>query len=445
MGRGSVLLILATVVLSAPAFGQERWPDPDPRLLERARALLREVPLVDGHNDLPTRLLDEAGGDPARFDLTRRQPHLPADVPRLREGMVGAQFWSAYVPSEPAFTADALRLGLQEIDMIHRMVAYYSDLEFARTADDIERIVAQGNIASLIGLEGGHMIENSLSALRMLFDLGVRYMTLTHFRTNDWADAATDSPRHGGLTEFGEEVVREMNRLGMFVDLSHVSAAAMRDALRVSRAPVIFSHSGARAVNVHPRNVPDDVLRLVAQNGGVVMVDFVAGYTPRTAQEWRTLSGPEAARFHVLAGQSADEPGWNMQRTAVGESLRAELDDEGEIARRLAQWVAENPAPRGTVGAVADHIDHIREVAGIDHIGIGSDFYDDGRSSMAVGLENVTKFPILFAELLRRGYSDEEIKKIAGLNLLRAMRRMEQVAREVQRQRGASLADIERR
>ncbi len=445
MRRAGLLLTLAILLPGAQVRAQEPWPDPDPGLLERARALLREVPLIDGHNDLPTSLLELEGGDPVGADLTHPQPHLPADLPGLREGLVGAQFWSAWVPSEPPLSADALRLGLREIDMVHRMAVAYPDLELARTADDIERMFAQGKIASLIGLEGGHIIENSLSALRMVFALGVRYMTLTHFRTNDWADAATDAPRHGGLTEFGEQVVREMNRLGMFVDLSHVSAETMKDALRVSRAPVIFSHSSARGINIHPRNVPDDVLPLVAENGGVVMVCFVAGYTPPTAPEWLDLKGAAAERFLVSAGQSPDEPVWNTQRNAVAEQLRTQLDDEQEIAERLEEWMRQHPAPRGTVGDVADHIDHIRSVAGIDHIGIGSDFYDDGTSSMAVGLEDVSKFPLLFAELLRRGYSDEDIKKIAGLNLLRAMREMERVAQELQHERHPSLGGVDAR
>ncbi len=419
---------LSGAVCSTPAGAQEPHVAPDPHLLERAGALLRQAPLIDGHNDLPGSLLDLADGDPDHFDLRQRQEHLPADLPRLRAGKVGGQFWSAYVPSSGPLAQDALRHGLQQVDMVHRLVTAYDDLELARTADDVERIVREGRIASMIGLEGGHIIENSLPALRMLYGLGVRYMTLTHFSTNDWADAATDSPRHGGLTEFGESVVREMNRLGMLVDLSHVSAATMRDALRVSRAPVIFSHSGARAINVHPRNVPDDVLQLVAENGGVVMVDFVAGYTPATAAQWRELRGEEAARFHALAGQSPDEPGWNMRRVAERERLQTESDDEQEVAERLARWVEANPWPRGTVAGVADHIDQIRRVAGIDHIGIGSDFYDDGRLSMVVGLEDVSTFPVLFAELLRRGYSDDDIRKIAGGNILRAMREAERTA-----------------
>jgi membrane dipeptidase len=243
-------------------------------------------------------------------------------------------------------------------------------------------------------------------------------MTLTHFNTIDWADAATDYPRHHGLTRFGEEVVREMNRVGMFVDLSHVSADTMKDALRVSRAPIIFSHSNSRAINAHPRNVPDDVLHLVGQNGGVVMVNFIAQYVARNAPAWAEL------------------------RESQLKSLRAKLDDEVEIDRRLQLWEDQNPEPRGTVADVADHVDHIRQVAGIDHVGIGSDFYNDGSKSMVVGLENPSKYPSLFAELLRRGYSDEDLKKIAGRNLLRAMREMERVAKQLQTERGPSLADV---
>lgn len=400
----------APALLGAALSAQSQPADParEARLLERAKALLAEAPLIDGHNDLPSSLLEKAGGDLERIDLRKPQLDHPADLPRLREGRVGAQFWAAFVDSEHMLRGTALRRGLLEIDMILRMVARHEELELARSADDIERIRRQGKLASLIGVEGGHAIEGSLAALRAFHALGVRYMTLTHFRTTDWADAATDHPLHHGLTELGEQVVREMNRLGMFVDLSHVSAETMTDALRVSRAPVIFSHSNARALNAHPRNVPDDVLRLMKENGGVVMVNFIAAYVPRAA------------------------PGWAARREAAAERLRAELDDEQQIARRLAEWEAANPAPRGTLSDVADHIDHIRRVAGIDHVGIGSDFYDDGRTSMAVGLEDVSKFPHLFAELLRRGYSDADAKQIAGGNILRAMRAMERVARELQ-------------
>jgi membrane dipeptidase len=442
MRPGGCVLVMAMLGFIHSTKAQEPWPEPGPELLSRARALLSQVPLIDGHNDLPSTLLETVGGDLNRADIALRQPQQSADLPRLREGMVGGQFWSAHAPAETMFTGDALARSLQQIDMVHRLVARYPDLELGRTAEDVERIHTEGKIASMIGVEGGHMIDNSLAALRMFYRLGGRYMTLTHFRTTDWADAATDVPRHGGLSEFGEEVVREMNRLGMFVDLSHVSVETMRDALRVSRAPVIFSHSNALAVNIHPRNVPDDVLGMVAENGGVVMVNFIAGYVPPTPPEWRSLTGSAAATFHLQAGQSADEPVWNARRIEVVEGLRAELDDDAEITRRLAEWVRQNPPPRGTVGDVADHIDHIRNVAGIDHIGVGSDFYDAGGPSMAAGLEDVSKFPVLFAELLRRGYSDEDIKKIAGLNMLRAMREMERVAQELRRDHGPSLAEL---
>ena len=414
---------------------QEQWPGPDPKLLERAKALLREVPLIDGHNDLAYSLLQTVGGDLDRVDITRSEPELSADLPRLREGMVGGQFWSAYAPADTMMSNTELHESLTAIDMVHQFVDRYPELEFADTADDVERIFSEGRIASMIGVEGGHMIDNSLAALRLFHELGARYMTLTHFRTTDWADAATDVPLHGGLTEFGEEVVREMNRVGIFVDLSHVSADTMNDALRVSRAPVIFSHSNALAVNPHPRNVADEILRQLPDNGGVVMVNFIAGYVPGTAAEFQRLvaeqTGWSAGRTFLQTMIGSGEPLWVLKQNIEAERLRAELDDAEEIADRLAAWTLLNPAPRGNVGDVADHIDHIRDVAGIDHIGIGSDYYDAGGPSMAVGLEDCSKYPVLFAELLRRGYSDEEIKKIAGLNLLRAMRGMEAVAREL--------------
>jgi membrane dipeptidase len=416
----AILFLLAAIPLAGPLRAQDQWRHPDPGLLARARALLRTVPLIEGHNDLPTRLLEVAGGDLHRADLTLRQEHLPADIPRLREGMVGAQFWAAYVHSDSMDTGAALRQGLREIDMIHRVVGRYDDLVFASTADDIERIFADGRIASLIGVEGGHAIENSLSALRLFYQLGVRYMTLTHWRTTDWVDAATDEPRHGGLSPFGEEVIGEMNRLGMFVDISHVSAETMRDVLRVSTAPVIFSHSSARAVNAHPRNVPDDVLSAMRENGGVVMVNFYAGYVPPSG------------------------PAWEARRDSVAASARAASGDAVAIAARVAAWERAHPRPRGTLSDVADHIDHMRAVAGVDHVGIGADYYDEGGPSMAEGLDDLTRFPHLFAELLRRGYSDEDVRKIAGLNFLRAMRGMERTARELQRATSPSLADLGR-
>ena len=390
---------------------------PDAALLERAKAILAEAPLIDGHNDLPSVILDAAQGDVTRFDLRERQIEFPADLPRLREGSVSAQFWSAFVDTSFMDTEESLRQCLREIDVIHRLVDRYPELQLALTTDDIVRIHGEGKIASLIGVEGGHAIEGSLAALRLLYALGARYMTLTHFRTIEWADSATDFPRHHGLTELGEEVVREMNRLGMLVDLSHVSPDSMRDALRVSRAPVMFSHSNALALNAHPRNVPDDVLRLVKDNGGVVMVNFIPAYV------------------------DPNHPRWSVARDEELERLRRDLDDEREIERRLQDWTSRNPEPRGSLSQVADHIDHIRDVAGIEHVGIGSDFYDAGGPSMAEGLGDVTRFPALVAELLARGYTDEEVKKVAGGNLLRVMREAERASEELRKERDPSIAD----
>ena len=387
----------------------------DSALLARARHILAQTPVIDGHNDLPSQLLENAGGDPARADIAHAQPRFHTDLPRLRAGGVGAQFWSAYVTVDSIPTGASLRHALREIDMVHRLTARYPDLELARTAADIERIQREGRIASLIGVEGGHAIEGSLAALRMFYELGVRYMTLTHNATIGWADAASDQARHGGLTEFGEDVVREMNRLGIFVDLSHVSPATMHDALRVSRAPVIFSHSSARALVDHVRNVPDDVLRLVPANGGVVMVTFVPGFISRAAMAW------------------------SARRDSVAETLRDRLDDASEIDRRVRAWVEANPEPRASVTDVADHMDHIREVAGIEHIGIGSDF--DGISTVPRRLEDVSTFPVLFAELLRRGYSESDLRRIAAGNVLRAMRQVEAVAGQLRAERDPSLSD----
>jgi membrane dipeptidase len=397
MTRGIVLLL----VLSAPfAAAQET----DVALLARARALLERAPLIDTHNDLPSMLLERNGGDLAGLDLGVAHPELCADVPRLREGGVGAQYWSVYTASANMKTNRSLHEALRELDVVLRLVRSRPEFELARSADDIERIHRAGRIASLIGVEGGHMIEGSLAVLRIFHELGVRYLTLTHWDNVEWADAATDRTEHEGLTEFGESVVRELNRLGIFADLSHVSAETMRDALRVSRAPVIFSHSNARAVNAHVRNVPDDVLRLLPRNGGVVHVNFIKEFV------------------------SPADPGWQSRRTAALEDLRARLDDQKAVDAGIADWEKANPHPGGTIAEVADHIDHVRQVAGIDHVGIGADFYDAGTTSMVPGLQDVSRYPYLFAELLRRGYSDEDLLKIAGRNHLRAMRQMEKVA-----------------
>ena len=408
----SATLVLFAAV-AAPAHAQQA----DSQLIARARRILEQVPIVDGHNDLPSAILEREGANPARRDFNTSQPGFHTDFPRLKAGRVGAQFWSAYISNDSIPTGASLRHAIREIDMVHRLAQQYpQQLELARTAADIERIQKQGKIASLIGLEGGHGIDNSMSVLRMFYDLGVRYMTLTHNTTLRWADAAADLPRNRGLTEYGENVVREMNRLGILVDLSHVSPETMRDAIRVSEAPVIFSHSSARALVDHVRNVPDDVLRMLPRNGGVIMVTFVPAFVSRASFAW-------TARFD-----------------SVGEQLRGQLDDQAEIGRRLAEWSKANPQPNASVRDVADHIDHVKSVAGIDHIGIGSDF--DGIDFGPVGLEDVSTFPNLFAELLRRGYSEADLKKISGLNVLRAMRAAEGVAARLRASRPPSLADI---
>ncbi len=397
MTRGIVALFL----LAAPfAAAQET----DAALLARARAILERAPLIDTHNDLPSMLIERNDGDLAGLDLGVVHPELCADIPRLREGGVGAQYWSVYTASANMKTNRSLHEALREFDVVLRLVRSRPELELARTADDIERIHRSGRIASLIGVEGGHMIEGSLAVLRVFHELGARYLTLTHWDTTEWADAATDRNEHEGLTEFGESVVRELNRLGMFVDLSHVSAETMRDALHVSRAPVIFSHSGARAIDPHVRNVPDDILQLLPKNGGVVHVNFIKEFV------------------------SPADPEWQRRRTAALEDLHTRLDDQKAVDAGIADWEKANPHPGGTIAEVADHIDHIRRVAGIDHVGIGADFYDAGTTSMVPGLKDVSRYPYLFAELLRRRYSDDDLLKIAGRNHLRAMRQMEKVA-----------------
>ncbi len=401
--------VLANSVLAGVTAAADDPLAPDPNLLARAKSLLDQAPFIDTHNDLPTMFLETNAGDLTSFDMSKVQPTLCADIPRLREGGVGAQYWSIWVDSATQKTHTSLHEALREFDVALRFIQSRPELEQARTADDIDRIHQSGRIACLLGVEGGHMIENSPAALRVFHALGARYMTLTHWDNIDWADAATDRPEHYGLTEFGERVVKEMNRLGMFADISHVSADTMRDTLHVTRAPVIFSHSNAFAIDPHPRCVPDDVLRLMPANGGVVHVNFI----------WEFVS----PRY----------PEWQQKRTAALQDLHARLDTDQAIAKGLADWDKENVPPRGGVSDVADHIDHIRKVAGVDHIGVGADFYDVVPGSMVVGLENVTRYPYLFAELLRRGYSDDDVLKIAGRNHLRAMRQMEKVAAELQK------------
>lgn len=379
----------------------------DRTLLDRAKALHRQVPLIDGHNDYPWAVRENVKGDLNLLDITKPQPSIHTDIARLREGGVGGQFWSVYVPAELA-GEKAVTATLEQIDVVHQMMRRYPQaFELALTAADVERIFKAGKVASLIGMEGGHSIDSSLGALRMFHRLGARYLTLTHSRNVPWADSATDEPKLGGLSPFGEDVVREMNRLGMLVDLSHVSPETMEDAIRVSQAPVIFSHSSARAVNDVPRNVPDSILKLLPKNGGVVMVTFVPGF----------LSPKVTA--------------WNRLQTAEQERLRTQFPtDENAMKAGLAAWTKANPAPRATVADAADHIDHIRKIAGIDHVGLGGDF--DGITSVPQGLEDVSKYPQLTAELLRRGYGDEDVKKILGLNVLRVMRAAESVSKQLQ-------------
>jgi membrane dipeptidase len=397
------VLLLAVASAAAVAIAAQGQPD----LRARAVALHRSVPLVDGHNDYPWALREKsAGRDLDVLDLRRPQPSLMTDFARLRAGGVGGQFWSVYVPATMQGN-EAVRATLEQIDVVHRMAARYPDtLTLATTADDVERAFKAGRIASLIGMEGGHSIDSSLATLRMMRALGAGYMTLTHSRNTPWADAATDTPVHGGLSPFGESVVREMNRLGMLVDLSHVSPETMADAIRISRAPVIFSHSSARAVSAHPRNVPDEILTRVAATGGIVMVTFVPSFIAPAAGA-RYAEDYEART--KLQEQYASEP----------EKLRA----------ALAEYRKAHPEPKATLSMVADHIDHIRKVAGIDHIGLGGDF--DGIDTVIEGLEDVSKYPDLTAELLRRGYGDEDIRKILGLNILRVMRKAEAVAAEL--------------
>jgi len=385
--------------------------------LEHARKLLREHPVIDGHNDLPWAIREATGppGDLDAYDLSRTTPG-DTDLARLRAGGVGGQFWSVYVPA--SLPEGFARYQLEQIDLARRMIARYpDDLAFATTAAEVERAMSEGRIASLLGIEGGHAIEESLGALRAYHRLGVRYMTLTHSGTLSWADSSGEDRPHGGLTAFGEEVVREMNRLGMLVDLSHVSPDTMEDALRVAEAPVIFSHSSARALCDHPRNVPDPILGLLKDNGGVVMVTFVTAFiSPEVASASRPL-------WKELEGRTKDvvDP---AERRAIREEIKARM-----------------PEIPVTLGEVANHIEHIRDVAGIDHIGLGGDF--DGNDSWPEGLEDVSCYPTLFAELIRRGWSDAELAKLSSGNILRVMRRAEAVAARLQAARPASTATID--
>jgi membrane dipeptidase len=405
-------LCAAAAAFAAVAAVYSQQPS-DTTLLERARALHKQSPLIDGHNDYPWALREKALRNLDKLDISKPQPSIMTDIPRLKAGGVGGQFWSVYVPVE-LMGQEAVTATLEEIDTVHQMMRRYPDtFELALNADDVERIFKKGKIASLVGMEGGHSIDNSLAALRMFHRLGARYMTLTHSKNTAWADSATDDPKVGGLSPFGEAVVREMNWLGMLVDLSHVSPETMEDAIRVSQAPIIFSHSSARALADRARNVPDSVLQMLPKNGGVVMVTFVPGFLSKEAAAWAELQTAEETRLKRL--------------------LRG---DAPAVTRGVEEWTTAHPAPLAHLSDVADHIDHIRKVAGIDHIGLGGDF--DGITAVPQGLEDVSKYPALTAELLRRGYKDDEVKKILGRNVLRVMREAERVSKTLQAERGPS-------
>jgi len=399
----------------------------DSNYAARVERVLRETPLIDGHNDLPWEIRERFKSDLNAIDLKSDTSKLPfpadgaplmTDILRLRAGQVGGQFWSVWVPTDiKGF--EAVQATLEQIDLVKRMAARYpADLEMAYTAADIRRIHKAGKIACMIGIEGGHQINNSLAVLRQMYDLGARYMTLTHTSNTGWADSATDAPAHHGLTPFGEEVVREMNRLGMLIDLSHVSPDTMRSALAVSAAPVIFSHSSARALVDHPRDVPDDILKTVAADGGVVMATFAPGYVSEARNRWDADYAAEQTRFN-------SPPYVGLY---IGQPDRAKA--------ALAAWEQAHPKPEVTLSQVADHIEHIRQVAGIDHVGIGSDF--DGIGDAPVGLEGVNRYPALLEELMRRGWTDADIAKLAGGNVLRVMAAAEQVAQKLRAERPPS-------
>jgi membrane dipeptidase len=398
----------------------------------RVHRVLEKTPLIDGHNDLPWEIRERFGSVDG-VDLSKDTSKLPlknaddaplmTDIPRLRAGQVGGQFWSVWI--SPAVTgAAAVKMTLEQIDIVKGMAARWpKDFQMAYTADDVVRAHNAGRVASLIGIEGGHQIDNSLPILRQMYAAGARYMTLTHALNNDWADSATDAPKHQGLTAFGKVLVHEMNRIGMLVDLSHVSAETMKAALDISQAPVMFSHSGARALDDHPRDVPDDVLTLVAKNHGIVMVNFAPQYVTEERAKWESDRAAEKTRYNAppFAGYY------------IGQPERAK--------HALAEWDAKHPRPVVTIAMVADHIEHIRKVAGVDCVGIGSDF--DGIPSTPQGLDGVDKFPLLLQELARRGWSDEDLSKVAGGNILRVMRGAEATAKKLQAAETPSSATIE--
>lgn len=398
-------VLLAAMMTASPLIAQQPI---DPKVQARIDRILRKTPLIDGHNDLPWALRQDhkQSIEGLESGTDKREKPLHTDMQRMRAGRVGGQFWSVYISG--TITGDeAIRTTIEQIDTARRIIeAYPQHLELASTADDMARAHRKGRIGSLLGIEGGRQIGGSMAALRRFHDLGVRYMTLTHNQTTEWADAGTDEPKYDGLSPFGVEVVKEMNRLGMLVDLSHVAPATMKDAIEASRAPVIFSHSNARALNPHPRNVPDEVLQLLPANGGVIMVTFVPTFLSADDWAWSRERSAEEARLKSL---------YSFSKARLDEGLKA--------------WDAAHPSPAVTVAAVADHIEHVVKIAGHDHVGIGGDL--DGIDRTVVGLGGVEGYPNLFAELIRRGWSDQNLAKLAGGNILRALRRAEAVAAEM--------------
>ena len=408
--RRGLAMMVVLVSVSRSALAAQADP-----ALDRARRILKASPLVDGHNDLAIVIREDAKapGDVAAYDLRKRTSG-DTDLERLRRGHVGAQFWSVYIPGEIKDSGYA-KVQLEQIDIARRIIERYPEaLKLATSASEVTAAFREGKIGSLLGMEGGHAIENSLGALRAYYRLGVRYMTLTHNVTLDWADAALDAPRHNGLTPFGNEVVREMNRLGMIVDISHVTPKVMHDVLDIAESPVMFSHSSAKALTDHPRNVPDDVLRRLAKNGGVVMVTFIPAFVSQPVADW------DLKVREVTKGNPS-------------------LSD---VRRIQDEYAKTHPRPVATLKDVADHIDHVRKTAGVDHVGIGSDFY--GSPDMPKGLEDVSRFPHLFAELIQRGWSDADLAKLAGGNILRVLRAAEVNAGRIQKARPASTVTFER-
>jgi len=423
------LVALPALFALTAAFSVTRAEANDPNMA-RALKVLRAAPVMDGHNDLPWRIREDTAHpmDVEAYDLRKKTPGM-TDLARLKQGHVGAQFWSIYIPGEPtdgaykskgtvASTPGYARVQLEQIDIARRVLAKYPELQSASNSAEVRAAMKNGKIGSMLGLEGGHAIENSLSLLRQYYDMGARYMTLTHNVTLDWADAALDSVKHHGLTPFGREVVREMNRLGMLVDLSHVSPGTMSSALDATQAPVIFSHSGSRELVDHPRNVPDSILARLPKNGGVVMVPFV--------------------NVFVSSAVKADD---DSLAAVTAAATKRHPNDAAAVKSDVAAWRAKHPRPTASIAQVADHIDHIRKIAGVDHVGIGSDF--DGITENVVGLEDVSKYPALFAELARRGWTDADLAKLSNGNVLRVLAEAEKVSARLKKTLKPSNATIE--